>query len=60
MSNVKLIAIVVVIAIVAAVAATLVQHLIFGKAYTVATGAVIGGLVGATYVGLRNKSAAKS
>lgn len=56
MSNVKLLLIVVVVAVVAAVAATLVQHLLFGKAYTIATGAIIGGIVGATYVGMKKKT----
>jgi Na+/glutamate symporter len=54
-SQIKLIVIVVLVAIVAAVAATLIQHALFGKAYTVATGGIIGGVVGATYVGLRKK-----
>lgn len=57
MSNVKLILLVVVVAIVAAVASTLIQHALFGKAYTIATGAIIGGIVGATYVGLKKKTA---
>lgn len=55
--SIKLLVIVVLVAIIAAVAATLIQHLIFGKAYTIATGGIIGGVVGATYVGLKNKYA---
>jgi hypothetical protein len=57
-STILLIVIVVGIAIVAAVAATLVQQLVFGKTNTIVTGAVIGAVVGGTYVTLKKKNEA--